>query len=331
MCLSGDRFPADLAPVQELLLQIALGIQLAGVDQVGDEQGLFCLGHGATPSKRFFFPAGLLPTTSITLTGPAQPFGPAPPGPAGLQFAPKSRTRTAVQSTPLPRDTPPGPARTPGPFPRSGDRRSHHPAANAWRRGGRSGGFAAIGIEPPWKPPLGHRATRLRQDQPLIESGEHPRSRGGQAIAQVQLVGRHVQRVPRVATPAEVTVMPRPVEPSITPYLIHPASRFNPEPTPPDVLLRFASDQPPTFPGLLRPPEEAEEQEHIPGPHALLLQMPLRSAGLSEYAPTSVVPPDGILPDIGIHRTSGSRRTPSRASRRPRVRSSTTCPVLTLP
>ena len=71
MCLSGDRFPADLAPVQELLLQIALGIQLAGVDQVGDEQvgdeqGLFCLGHGATPPKRFFFPAGLLPTTSIT-------------------------------------------------------------------------------------------------------------------------------------------------------------------------------------------------------------------------------------------------------------------------
>ena len=75
MCLSGDRFPADLAPVQELLLQIALGIQLPGVDQVGDaqvgdeqlgdEQGLFCLGHGATPSTRFFFPAGLLPTTSI--------------------------------------------------------------------------------------------------------------------------------------------------------------------------------------------------------------------------------------------------------------------------
>ena len=50
-----------------------------------------------------------------------------------------------------------------------------------------------------------------------------------------------------------------------------------------------------------------DEQEHIPGPHALLLQMPLRSAGLSEYAPPSVVPPDGILPDIGVHRTSGSR------------------------
>ena len=28
--------------------------------------------------------------------------------------------------------------------------------------------------------------------------------------------------------------------------------------------------------------------------------MPLRSAGLSEYAPPSVVPPDGILPDIGV-------------------------------
>ena len=50
-----------------------------------------------------------------------------------------------------------------------------------------------------------------------------------------------------------------------------------------------------------------DEQEHIPGPHALLLQMPLRSAGLSEYAPPSLVPPDGILPDIGVHRTSGSR------------------------
>ena len=43
-----------------------------------------------------------------------------------------------------------------------------------------------------------------------------------------------------------------------------------------------------------------DEQEHIPGPHALLLQMPLRSAGLSEYAPPSLVPPDGILPDIGV-------------------------------
>ena len=147
---------------------------------------------------------------------------------------------------------------------------------------------------------MGHRPTRFRQDQPLIESGEHPRSRDGQAITQVRLVGRHVQRVPRVATPAEVTVMPRPVEPSITPYLIHPARRFNLEPTPRDVLLRFASDEPPTFPGLLHPPEEAEEQEHIPGPHALLLQMPLRSAGPSEYAPPSVVPPDGILPDIGV-------------------------------
>ena len=43
-----------------------------------------------------------------------------------------------------------------------------------------------------------------------------------------------------------------------------------------------------------------DEQEHIPGPHALLLQMPLRSAGPSEYAPPSLVPPDGILPDIGV-------------------------------
>ena len=97
MCLSGDRFLADPVPVQELLLQIALGIQLPGVDQVGDVQVLFCLGHGATPSTRFFFTAGLLPTTSITLTGPAQPFGPAPLGPAGLQFAPKSRTMPAIQ------------------------------------------------------------------------------------------------------------------------------------------------------------------------------------------------------------------------------------------
>ena len=147
---------------------------------------------------------------------------------------------------------------------------------------------------------MGHRPTRFRQDQPLIESGEHPRSGRREVVAQVQLLGCDIKRIPWVTMPTEVTVIPRPVEPSITPYLIHLARLFNLEPTPQDVLLRFASDEPPTFPSFLHPPEEAEEQEHIPGPHALLLQMPFRSAGLSEYAPPSVVPSDGILPDIGV-------------------------------
>ena len=74
------------------------------------------------------------------------------------------------------------------------------------------GSPSTIGIEPAWKPPLGHRPTRFRQDQPLIGSGEHPRSRDGQAIAQVQLVGCYVQRIPLVTTPTEVTVVSRPAK-----------------------------------------------------------------------------------------------------------------------
>ena len=100
--LSGHCSLADLTPVHGLASHVSLGIQFASVDQVGDQQVLLLLlvGHGAASSMSstcFSVRVGWVPTISITLTGPAQPFGPAPLGPAGLQFAPKSRTMPAIQ------------------------------------------------------------------------------------------------------------------------------------------------------------------------------------------------------------------------------------------
>ena len=61
MCLSGDRFLANLAPVQELLLQIALGIQLAGVDQVGRSAGPVLLGSWCNSLHAFVLPRRFAP------------------------------------------------------------------------------------------------------------------------------------------------------------------------------------------------------------------------------------------------------------------------------
>ena len=51
MDLAGDRLTAYLVPVQELGLQVPVGTQFAGVDQVVDEQLLFLVGYGAAPSR----------------------------------------------------------------------------------------------------------------------------------------------------------------------------------------------------------------------------------------------------------------------------------------
>ena len=66
--LAGDLAFAALVPVQELLIQAALGVDLPGVGQEGDEQVLLLVGNGAAPSRCpvcFSGRASWVPTTSI--------------------------------------------------------------------------------------------------------------------------------------------------------------------------------------------------------------------------------------------------------------------------
>ena len=96
----------------------------------------------------------------------------------------------------------------------------------------------------------------------------------------------HVQRIPWVIIPTEVTMITCPIElpafPYLISYFIHLADLFNLEPTPNDVLSGFASDKAPALLSLMHLPVEAEEQEHISSPHSLIFQMSFRSAYLSE-------------------------------------------------
>ena len=48
---AGDLALADLVPLQELGLHVAVGVDLPRVDQVGDEQVLLLVGHGVTPLR----------------------------------------------------------------------------------------------------------------------------------------------------------------------------------------------------------------------------------------------------------------------------------------
>ena len=82
-----------------------------------------------------------------------------------------------------------------------------------------------IGIEPARKPPPGHRAARLRQNEFGIGPREYSGSRSLQAIAQVQPVGRNIQRVACVIGPAELTVVTAPNRSSCLP-LSHPPCRL---------------------------------------------------------------------------------------------------------
>ncbi len=136
------------------------------------------------------------------------------------------------------------------------------------------GSLVASRIEPARKPPSGYYAApRLRQGEPFVKSGEYSRSGRCHGVVQVQPTGRRVERVPWVAVPTEVTVISRPIESLIVPYLIDFADPFNLEPAPQHVKLRCAPDKAPTGRSPLHSPEEAEKQEHIPRPHALICQM----------------------------------------------------------
>ncbi len=44
----------DLVPLQELGIHVAVGVVLAGVNQVGDEQILLLVGQGTAPSRGLF-------------------------------------------------------------------------------------------------------------------------------------------------------------------------------------------------------------------------------------------------------------------------------------
>ena len=120
-------------------------------------------------------------------------------------------------------------------------------------------------------------------------------------------MGCHVQRIPWVTTPTEVTVVSRPAEFLVIPYFLHLANLLNLEPTPKDVLLRFAADKAPTFSGLLDSPEEAEKQEHISNPHALPFRMGFRCTCLSEQASPFVSTAKGAPSDIGVQACETSR------------------------
>ena len=117
---------------------------------------------------------------------------------------------------------------------------------------------------------LGHRSSRLRQNEPFIKSRGHSRSKHYHGVVQVQPTGRHVKRVLWVTRPTEVTVISRPIELLIMPYIIDLANLFNLKPAPQHVQFRCTPDKAPTCTSFLHPPEEAEEQEYIPYPHALI-------------------------------------------------------------
>jgi hypothetical protein len=97
-----------------------------------------------------------------------------------------------------------------------------------------------------------------------------------------------------------VAVVRCPTEFLVIPYFLHLANLVDLEPTPKDVLLRFASDEAPTSLGFLHPPEEAEKQEHISSTHALPFQMGFWCTCLSEQAPPLVRTAKGFSPDIGV-------------------------------
>ena len=66
--LSGYHAFADMIPGYELDLDVAVGIDVPGVDQVGYEEGFLFVGHGAASSRFsacFSGLAGSVPTTSI--------------------------------------------------------------------------------------------------------------------------------------------------------------------------------------------------------------------------------------------------------------------------
>ena len=167
-----------------------------------------------------------------------------------------------------------------------------------------------IGIEPAWKSPPGHRAARLRQNEFCIGPREYSRSTSLQAIAQVQPVGRNIQRVARVIAPAEMTVVTRPIELPVSPYLIHLADLLDLEPAPQDVLSRRIPDKLPAPLSPFNLPEKAEEKEHVSDSYTLIFQVSLCSTDLSKEAPPPTVTGKGVRSDIGVHVREAPSITP---------------------
>ena len=119
---------------------------------------------------------------------------------------------------------------------------------------------------------------------------------------------RHVECIPWVAGLTELTVVSRPIELRVMPYLIDFANLFNLKPAPQYMQFRSTPDKAPTGTSFLHSLEEAEEKEYIPGFHTLIRQVSLRSTGLSEEpAPAIRAMGKSFRADVGVQPYNASR------------------------